>query len=187
MNYQITEDIRLRGSYTKGIRAPDVKELFGGNFQSFIPTNNGDPCDTALGAYAGSPTCVAALKKVGINPATYVSLINQAAAQTPVTEGGNPGLKPETSHSVSVGAVFTPRVVPHLSVSTDYYSIHIQNAILDGGFGGTYLDNLLAQCYGPAQSAAVARHHPHADLGRYLQRSVAERQFRLRTRPGHRH
>jgi iron complex outermembrane receptor protein len=161
LNYQITEDIRLRGGYGKGIRAPSVKELYAGKTQGYITANNGDPCDTAKGTagggYAGSATCVAALKNVGINPTTYQSELDQtsAAPQMAVIDGGNTALKPETAHTATIGTVLTPRFIPHLSVATDYYSVHIKDAIMDGGYANSYLDTLLAQCYGPAQNTGA--------------------------------
>ncbi|MDR3438367.1 TonB-dependent receptor domain-containing protein [Telmatospirillum sp.] len=154
LNYQITEDIRLRTSYSKAIRAPSVKELYGGANQGYYGYS-GDPCDNG-GAFAGSATCVAALKKVGVNPANWQSANNAAGVSQIVgTGGGNPELKPETAHTFSLGTVLTPRFIPHLSASADYYSVHIKDAILDGGFAGTYTDQFLANCYGPLQSAAA--------------------------------
>jgi iron complex outermembrane receptor protein len=42
---------------------------------------------------------------------------------------GNPTLKPETSTTISGGVVLTPHWIPGLSLSADWYSINIKNAI----------------------------------------------------------
>ncbi|MEI9982208.1 MAG: TonB-dependent receptor [Aliidongia sp.] len=139
VDYAINDDFRFRGSESTGFRAPQITELFGGQFQSFL-TYNGDPCASAPdatkvgGSAAGSANCVAALKKVGVNPATFVSQLDEAPApQVPTLEGGNSDLKPETSQEFTVGMVFTPHWIQNLSLSTDYWNVHIRNAILDGG------------------------------------------------------
>jgi iron complex outermembrane receptor protein len=42
---------------------------------------------------------------------------------------GNTGLTPEISRTYTVGAVWTPDVIPRLTVSLDYFRIHMKNAI----------------------------------------------------------
>jgi outer membrane receptor protein involved in Fe transport len=42
---------------------------------------------------------------------------------------GNPGLTPEISRTYTVGAVFTPDAVHGLTISLDYFRIHMKNAI----------------------------------------------------------
>jgi iron complex outermembrane receptor protein len=54
---------------------------------------------------------------------------------------GNPNLKPEVSTTVSGGVVLTPQFVPGLSLSLDWYSIVIKNAIFT-----TPAATELAQC-----------------------------------------
>ena len=157
VDYAVTDDFRFRGSDSTGFRAPQIKELFGGKFQTF-PTYNGDPCahapdGTAVGgSAAGSATCNAALRGVGINPATFVSQLDAVPApQVPDIAGGNTGLKPETSQEFTVGMVFTPHFVQGLSVSTDYWNIHIRNAIQDGGVDP---NSVVAACYNENQPGA---------------------------------
>jgi iron complex outermembrane receptor protein len=43
--------------------------------------------------------------------------------------GGNPNLVPETSRTYTGGVVLTPRFIPGLTVSVDYYNIKLKNAI----------------------------------------------------------
>jgi iron complex outermembrane recepter protein len=158
VDYAITDDFRFRGSESTGFRAPQITELFGGQFQSFL-TYNGDPCASkpdgtpASGTAAGSANCVAALKKVGVNPGTYTSQLDEAPApQVATLEGGNATLKPENSQEFTVGMVFTPHWIQNLSFSTDYWNVHIRNAILDGGqdpnftINACYNENIQSAC-----------------------------------------
>ena len=189
VDYAITDDFRFRGSDSTGFRAPQIKELFGGKFQTF-PTYNGDPCahapdgTAAGGSAAGSATCNAALRAVGINPATYTSQLDAVPnPQVAAIAGGNSDLKPETSQEFTVGMVFTPHWVQGLSFTTDYWNIHIRNAIQDGGVDP---NSLVAACYNANQPGRLQCHHPQCLNRRYHRRANAERQFRLRECPRHR-
>ena len=164
VDYAISDDFRFRGSDSTGFRAPQVKELFGGKFQTF-PTYNGDPCaskpdGTAVGgSAAGSAACNAALtnaslKALGITPANFVSQLDAVPApQVPDVAGGNPGLKPETSQEFNLGLVFTPHWVQGLSLTADYWNIHIRSAIQDGGVDP---NSVVAACYNSNQPAACS-------------------------------
>ncbi|MDB5362111.1 MAG: TonB-dependent receptor [Rhodospirillales bacterium] len=145
VDYAITDDIRLRGSKSTGFRAPQVKELFGGGFESAESAN--DPCSTAGGAFAGSGQCLADLAKAGVTG----PFVSQLTGQINGIVSGNTALKPETAQQWSVGTVLTPRVVPGLSVSVDYYDVHLRNAI-----GTIGVQSILNDCYGPT--------HTHCDL-----------------------
>ncbi|MEI9988246.1 MAG: TonB-dependent receptor [Aliidongia sp.] len=157
VDYAITDDFRFRGSDSTGFRAPQITELFGGKFQTF-PTYNGDPCaskpdGTAAGASAaGSAACNAALTKVGINPTTFVSQLDAVPQpQVAAIAGGNSDLKPETSQEFTVGMVFTPHWVQNLSFTTDYWNVHIRQAIQDGGLDP---NQIVAACYNENQASA---------------------------------
>jgi len=147
LEYAPTEDVRFRGTRATGLRAPSIKELFGGAFQNFEPIDS-DPCDTSIGAFAGTPNCVAALKAAGVNPAKYVSTQTQIAT----VNQGTPTLKPEESQSWDFGLVFTPRWVPGLSFSVDYWDVYIRNTIIDGVGAQT----LLNDCYDPSINSSAA-------------------------------
>lgn len=61
----------------------------------------------------------------------------------------SPNLKPENADTRIIGAVFTPRVLPGLNVSVDYYHIRVNGAI--GNYGTTTLIN---NCAAEVASAA---------------------------------
>jgi outer membrane receptor protein involved in Fe transport len=70
------------------------------------------------------------------------NMYGQANVQIRITAGGNPDLGPETAESTTLGFVYTPGYVEGLSLSLDWYSIELSDAITFI-FAGTYLD----QCY----------------------------------------
>jgi iron complex outermembrane receptor protein len=125
IDWALSEDFRLRGSRSTGFRAPTVKELFGGAF-----TNNPasiDPCDTSKGR-ALSAQCIADLKAAGLSGAGITGF-QDPINQVQTINGGNTALQPEKSQEWTIGGVFTPRWVPGLSFSTDYYTVLVRNAI----------------------------------------------------------
>jgi iron complex outermembrane receptor protein len=147
LDWSVVDDLRFRGSYNTGFRAPNLDELYGGKATSFINIS-GDPCDSrakgfngntnaGLGSLAAGSACAASLATIGITGAALAAYQspenNLTNDQRPFIIGGNPNLQPEKSHSWTVGAVLTPTFVPGMSLSTDYYEITITNTILSQG------------------------------------------------------
>lgn len=125
------EDIRFRGTYSRAIRAPNIAELFDpAQGALFRPA---DPCD--LISQNATPNrranCIAAAAALGIpNPATFIAnYTDPLTAVVAGTSGGNPNLKEETATTWTVGAVLQPRFLRGLTLSADYYSIRIDDAI----------------------------------------------------------
>lgn len=128
------QDVRFRGSYSRAIRAPNIDELF--SPQQGAVFRPSDPCeaatiaallaDGAANATNRQANCSAALTALGVNPATYEDPLT---ARFPGTAGGNPDLREETATTWTVGGVLQPRFLPGFTLSVDYYSIRIENAI----------------------------------------------------------
>ncbi len=125
VDYAVTEDFRFRGSNSTGFRAPQAEELFGGSFLN-NPAGT-DPCDTS-GGNTPSAQCVIDLTKAGLTPA-QIATFSDKINQVQTIQGGNPALKPERSQEWTFGGVITPRWVPGLSATVDYYSVLVRNAI----------------------------------------------------------
>ena len=173
--WQVIDDLRFRGSYSTGFRAPSTAELFGGNAISFISVD-GDPCDSravgfnknsnaGLGSLAPGSACFASLSKLGLTPAqiaTYQSPENNLSSdQRGLIIGGNQQLKPELSRSWNLGAVLTPTFLPGLTLNGDYYEIRITNSILDGGIADNAGPDIVVNgCFvsqNPAYCALITR------------------------------
>ena len=129
INWKPVRDLRLRGSYAEGFRAPQIGELFGSQSRFDQPLD--DPCSShpnnqAPRRFANDTqvraTCIAA----GV-PAN--GSYQQANPQISVVTGGNPNLDSETSRSWIFGGVYSPSIIPRFSVEANYYDIKIEGAI----------------------------------------------------------
>lgn len=137
MDWAPTEDVRLRGSYQRAVRAPNLQELF---LQKFVGNDGGtDPCATS----SGSPpsATLEQCARTGVTAAQYGHIVGNPAGQYNGQYAGNPNLKPEQSDTKSFGLVITPRAIPSLSVTLDYFDITVKNVI--NSYGSDYT---LAQC-----------------------------------------
>jgi iron complex outermembrane receptor protein len=119
VNWKPIADLRLRGGWGQGFRAPTIGELFG--TPSRFDQEVNDPCSASQ-----NPTgqVLANCTAHGV-PAGY----QQLNAQISVLTGGNEDLKPETSDGWNLGAVFSPSGIPGFSVEADYYNIKVKGAI----------------------------------------------------------
>ena len=125
-----TSDVKFRGSYNRAVRAPNLQELF----QQRIVGLDGsiDPCATSSGA---APTASPAqCARTGVTAAQYGKIVGNSAGQYNGLIGGNPQLKPEQSDTMSFGFVVTPSFVPNLSMTFDYFNIHVKNVISSYGY-----------------------------------------------------
>jgi len=125
------KDLRVRGSYQRAVRAPNIGELYSPSAVGL--DGSVDPCTAPL--KAGSTTVLtngatlAGCEASGLNPALFGFLAGNPAGQYNGLQGGNPNLLPEIADTYTVGLVFTPRVVPNLTLSVDYFDIKIKNVI----------------------------------------------------------
>jgi outer membrane receptor protein involved in Fe transport len=122
-------DIRFRANYGKSVRAPNYTDTAVPLSQNFAP-NFGDPCN-ANRIKTGTPervaNCQAALGAT-LNNDQFQSLTN-GVYSLEIRSGSNPLLTAETSKSLTVGAVVTPRFLPGFDVTVDYFDINVQNVI----------------------------------------------------------
>jgi outer membrane receptor protein involved in Fe transport len=123
--YAPVRDVRFRVNYGKAVRAPNVSETGFPAVPNFAPGFL-DPC--ASGQIANNPNrqanCLADL-----GPTLLAGLPNTAYS-LPIISGSNANLDPETSKSLTLGAVVQPRMIPGLSLSVDYYKIKVEDVIV---------------------------------------------------------
>ena len=117
-------DLRFRANYSRSVRVPTQTDLFTPANQNFPQLN--DPCDANR---IGPPGGVreANCRALGVPVGFVATAANQAS--TLILQSGNPFLTEETSKSLTVGAVVTPRWIPGLSLTVDYYRIRVDNLI----------------------------------------------------------
>ncbi|WP_322964723.1 TonB-dependent receptor domain-containing protein [Sphingomonas fuzhouensis] len=122
LSWAPSSDIRLRGSYNRAIRAANVSELFGPQFNGNVSAQ--DPCATA------TPTATfAQCARTGVTQAQYGRITDCPAETCTAQFGGNPALKPETADTLTAGIVFTPTFLRRLSLTVDYFDIKVRDYI----------------------------------------------------------
>jgi len=128
-------DVRLRGSYQRAVRAPNIGELF--TPQAVGLDGSIDPCSTATPSAS-----LAACEKSGVKPSQYGHIGPNPANQYNGLLGGNPNLKPETADTYTFGVLLQPTMVPNLTLSADYFNIKITDVIGAIGANTILLDCL---------------------------------------------
>lgn len=124
INWAPVQDIRFRATLGTSFRAPNMSELFGGQSISYNPGT--DPCAQATSYGAASAAVTSKCLSQGVNPANFV---NVNSGQIPTLTGGNPNLQPEIGRTYTVGTVITPRWVPGLMASVEYWHYTVQHMI----------------------------------------------------------
>jgi iron complex outermembrane receptor protein len=116
-----SSELRLRTVLSTSFKAPGITDLFGGPSDSFAIIS--DPCS----GYGASDPNANLFKSCNAQkvPQTFV----QNDPQIRETIGGNPKLRPETSDFFGMGLVWTPRFVPELAFTVDYYKVDIYHSI----------------------------------------------------------
>ncbi len=138
--------LRVRGSYQRAVRAPNVLELFTPQGLNLFDADE-DPCGPAQTATLAQ--CVA----TGVPAANYGDpILDSPAGQYNTLQSGFSGLQPEEADTYTVGFVFTPSFIDGFNVSIDYFNIEVANLV-------STIDPLvtLDQCYVENSAAACGR------------------------------
>ncbi|QTH23829.1 TonB-dependent receptor [Rhizorhabdus wittichii] len=154
-DWRVIDALRIRGGFSRAVRAPNVSELF--TPQSPLTPiigapgapGQGDPCDVRsayrTGANAAQVRALCLAQGVPGQIIDSYTFNNTQLVDGGIT-GGNPKLKPESANTYTIGAVLTPRlpssILSNLSLSVDYYSIDLKKAI--GAIPGAAI---VQQCY----------------------------------------
>ncbi len=158
-NWEVSDDLRLRGTWQHVIRDPNIGEfanpVFSIPFANLVnvarlrPRYAGDPCALGTGNVA---QCTAQGFRT-----TYDSF-NPANLGGGYFFGGNSNIKAERGTTWTLGGVFSPSFIPGLTLSVDYYNIKISDAV-----GQIQPIDALTSCYitdpnpGNPLCAAVSR------------------------------
>jgi len=129
------KQIALRGTFSKGFRAPSFAESQNGAVIGY--TTSSANCNLIL-AHGGTATPTGC---TGGN--AYVQ-----AYSIGFNSASNPNLKPEKSRSFTLGAIFQP--THWLSATVDYYNIKKTDVISGGPLAGTAIANYYAGTALPA-------------------------------------
>jgi iron complex outermembrane recepter protein len=120
--WEPVDGLRFRGTVSRAVRAPNI-------FEAFRPTegqnqNITDPC---------------AQLNLALNPnrTTNCAALGRPSGFTPINGGlginfvvsGNPKLTPEKSDSWTAGVTLSPKFIPGLQITADWFNIDIQDAV----------------------------------------------------------
>ena len=135
-SWAFNQDIKLRGSYQRAVRAANLNDQFQPQQGSLFAMDN-DPCNKAN---PGDATSIrgytfAQCALSGVSQAQWDAggPANSPAAQYNTLIGGSIDLAPEESDTYSFGVVWTPSFIESLVVSVDWYDIDVQDAITNIG------------------------------------------------------
>ena len=127
--WALNADIRLRASFQRAIRGPNVRERFlPQGFNLF--DMNADPCaGPVTNGRTAEGRSLEECARSGVTATQFGNIEHSPAAQYNFLQGGNPNLAPEESDTYSFGLVWTPGFIPGFNFSLDYYSIEISKGI----------------------------------------------------------
>ena len=128
------QDIRLRGTFQRAVRAPNIVELF--SVAQVGLDGNTDPCAGTNPTYT-----LAQCERTGVTAAQYGHILANSSNQYNGLTGGNTNLRPETALTSSFGIQFTPSFIPNFRANIDYYDIKIEDVIETIG-----ADTILKDC-----------------------------------------
>ncbi|WKE64910.1 TonB-dependent receptor [Gallaecimonas kandeliae] len=127
LNWSVTNDLKLRATKSKSVRAPNISELYdppGQTFESITDVCDVDNINAPEASQYRASNCHAA----GL-PDGWKATDDWYHANHPGFNAGNADLKEETSDDYTVGFVYTPSFVEGLTLTADYWSFDIKNAI----------------------------------------------------------
>jgi len=120
--WQPIDDFRLRASYQRAVRAPNVIELF--TPQSLGLWGGTDPCAGTAPVFSLSQC-----ENTHVTPSEYGHILQCISGQCGGLFGGNINLNPETSNTTEFGVVLTPTFLEGFTATVDYFKITLNGAI----------------------------------------------------------
>ena len=126
LDLNLVEGLRLRGTYSRDVRAANLNERF--NKTGGI----GTVTDPRI-----SQADIDACNAIG-DP----DLACSASYQVTTFSGGNPNVRPEEADTFTAGVVFRPEFLPGFQASLDWFKVDI-----DGAIGQVGLAEVARRCY----------------------------------------
>jgi outer membrane receptor protein involved in Fe transport len=120
MDWAPIEGWKVRASYNRAVRAPNLGELFA--TQSIGLWSGEDPCSTATPIYSAAECAY-----TGVTAAQYGNVSESPAAQYNSITGGNQDLEPEIADTFTLGVV--GQITDEIDFSVDYWTIEIEDVI----------------------------------------------------------
>ncbi len=127
--WAVNQEFLMRGTFSEGLRAPSIGELFGSQARFDAVLN--DPCSNFNVSGVSQQQISNCIAQGVPSDGSY----SQTNPQISTLTGGNPTLDPETSDTLTVGFVYSPEWSTGLSWSdrldfeVTYYDIEVDDAI----------------------------------------------------------
>ena len=144
-------DLKIRGNYNEGFRAPTILELFRGQAGGVSVLQ--DPCSLESRPFQAPQTVRNCLNPFPGSPGTVPAAYQQSGRPFTTLSGGEAGLAPESSRGHQLGLDYRPAAWPDLSLSLDWWKIEIDDIIGNGRSPSA----LLLACYRDQDLSACER------------------------------
>lgn len=154
LEWRPVDDLLVRGTMEGVFRAPTISDLYAGAAGSAPQLT--DPCIGYTGGHA------AACANVPTNGSFKGSGLSQTTAVVSGSVAAGYNLKPEYGKSFDFGAVYDPHFIPGLSLSADYWRVHLNDTITPLG-----VQNTMSICYANGSSPFCSFIH-RDDTGQIL-------------------
>ncbi|WP_404401872.1 TonB-dependent receptor [Idiomarina seosinensis] len=154
VDWQVNDDYKIRGTYNRAVRAPNVAELFAE--QGLGLWTGTDPCAGSNPEYSPEQCAL-----TGMSADQYGNVSANPAGQYNGIFGGNTNLDPELADTMTFGIVGNP--TDNFNFSVDYWNIEMEDRI-----GTISAELILRQCAetGEAQYCNAITRSPSGDLWR---------------------
>jgi iron complex outermembrane recepter protein len=139
VQYAPLPDVRLRYSYDRVVRAPNLIELYTPQVYGQSNVVGADPCAPTNNGATRATASLTACEHTGVTAAEYgngfgasvggTNTIVQCPEACGQVSSGNPYLAPESADTWSLGLSFTPTALPNFTASLDYFHISLTNEI----------------------------------------------------------
>jgi len=129
LEYRPVDDLLFRSTVAKVFRAPQITDLFGGQFASSDSFR--DPCN---GLRVANVACTNVPRD---------GSFQQTDTQLSAIKGGNPLLSPEKGRVFTYGAVYDASWLPGFSTTVDFWKVYLNDTISTVGTQ-VILDNCFA-------------------------------------------
>ncbi len=120
--WQVSDDVALRASYQSAIRHASLFELFRATGFGLVDLPD-DPC--GLSMTASRSACA----NSGLEAHLYGTDLKSPADQYYILRSGNETVAPEQAQSITAGLVATPAFIEGLTLTLDYFDIHVEQGI----------------------------------------------------------
>jgi len=143
-SWDVSYDLKLRGSYQRAVRAPNVADLFRPLSGSLFAMDR-EPCekDAPGDDVSGRGFTFEQCARTGVTQALWDAggPVSNPASQYNDIEGGSLDIEPEEADTYTAGFLYQPSFIEGLSLSVDWYQIEI-----DGAIQGIQAETTLIQC-----------------------------------------